>query len=708
MAAEAQKNGAVAVAVRLVNTTIDQLGNDPQGVKADVARRKSLLLAELGPRAWNGGQWDNQMGQIGLHVTPAGLNVLQSSANAAAFYPDTAWNARTKLNGLDGSHAEIERLLQSQGFLDADVTLNTDGLQFDTLKDGSVRLVIDAKTIEEGRAIARTLLTGMTDLQLPGKTAALANVAAMTAPTLTLRLTREGLLKLAESEAVRSLKPVGFRDARPLFIAPDAMDAALRDGAAQVIVTIRTPLLGGNPSKASFAAQTQAHKRAIDSLLAGALASAGAPDPGQNATQSALQDLSTLGGVAGRLTYAQLQTLKASGDARLLAIELNRPVASPSLTNSAVLTNMPAAWGNPNFRGAGQNIIVMDTGVQANHQFLTDAAGNSRVFFEGCFGSNITTSDGTAYSSICPQQGTSGSGPGDSPGGLPGSAAPCGGFLGFSSLCLHGTMVAGIAAGRASPSPWVPPVSPSAGFQGMVPDARIAAFHVFSYTSGGQASVFAEDLALLMQLLVNIMTPGTTNNPFVVNMSFGGGNFPSDCSSYQETSNSPLITNAVQMLTNMGVPVVAATGNEGLNGAITWPACVANVIKVGSVINNSTGSLRATHSNLANPSSFPLEQFWLAPGGGQAGPNGVDTRIRSSSPSASSIYDTSADFGTSYATPHVSGFYAALKAIAPTAPVSFISNWIKDNASVPVNTDVLCTGSTTNLCSTQFRRPRWP
>ena len=131
---------------------------------------------------------------------------------------------------------------------------------------------------------------------------------------------------------------------------------------------------------------------------------------------------------------------------------------------------MPAAWSNPNFRGAGQNIVVMDTGVQSNHEFFRDSMGISRVFFEACFGTNGSLPNGTQFSSACPlfQQDANG----DSPGGLPGSAAPCGGNLALSSSCSHGTQVAGIAAGRASTNPLMPPPPElPAQFQGVAPDA---------------------------------------------------------------------------------------------------------------------------------------------------------------------------------------------------------------------------------------------
>ena len=691
MAAQAQKNGATAVSIHMLPITLDQLGNDLKGTQARIAQRKSLLLSELGPHAWDGGRWDNQMGQIGLHLTAAGLDVMQRSANAVSFSPDRPWTAYTKLSGLDGSHDEINRLLDSQGFVDAVVTLNVDGLAFDTLKDGSVSLQTTAQSVEEGRTLARTLLTGMTERQVPAKSAALAAVSTMTEPTLALRLSREGVLKLAENDSVRSMKPVGFKDPRPLSVGADVLEAAQRTGTARVIITIRTPLMGGNVSKASFTAQTQAHKRALDDALSSALPKAGGRDRSQDA------DISTLGAVAAHLTYAQLVALKESGDARLLAIELNRLVATPSLANSTQLMNMPAAWGNPNFRAAGQIIVVMDTGVQRDHEFFKEGVG-SRVFFEACFGTNQSQIGSPIVTSACPplQQDANG----DSPGGLPGSASPCGG-MSANPLCNHGTHVAGIAAGRASPS--LPP-----GLQGVAPDARIAAFQVMSLENGFPG-VFAEDLALAMERLVNIMTPGTTNNPFVVNMSLGSGFFTSACSDFSPTPVSPTVqplSVSIGLLKSMGVPVIAATGNDRKNDSINWPACVPNVIKVSSVANDSTGTIRIIDANLANPSAFPTEQFWLAPGGID-GITGAGTPIRSAY-AGTSPTETGLFSGTSMAAPHIAGLYAALKAIAPSFGVDDISSYINNSASIPVTANVACSGSPSTLCPTTFRRPRWP
>ena len=208
------------------------------------------------------------------------------------------------------------------------------------------------------------------------------------------------------------------------------------------------------------------------------------------------------------------------------------------------------------------------------------------------------------------------------------------------------------------------------------------------------SSAFKIDIDTVLQLLINVMTPGTANNPFVINMSIGGGAYASQC-----TSQSPTIAPLVQTLFDIGVPIFAATGNDGALDSISWPSCLPRVIKVSAVNNDGVGNTLAPYANLPILSLFPGEYVWLAPGGGGG------TFVRSSTPSSTSITNTEGNQGTSFAAPHIAGLYAALKAVVPGIAINDISNFIRDHASVDVPVNV-CTPA--SPCAVPFKRPRWP
>ena len=673
MTATAKKNGAVAVVVHLAPVSLAQLSADASGVKAAMSDRVARMIAELGSAARSGGRWDNGLGQLGISVTEAGLKILQTSGNAVSFYPDRAWLERTALSNADGRLQAIEATLARQGYVDVQVTLNVDGLEFDTAQDGSLSYRSGPKSADSASRVARELLGGISNEEALGKSSAASRFEALTGqsgaevnPEFTVRVTREGLEKLASSKEVRALRPVGFVDKRQVNLDPAAFSRAKANGTAEVIITIRDPLAGGSMSKASFEAATRSNKRTLDAVLSAA------------GVKSPMKDLSVFGAVAGHLTASELSALRASGDARLLSIELNKPVARPTLATSTATAGFTNAWA-AGYRGAGQNIVVMDTGVQANHRFFQGANGLSKVVYEACFGTTqsipvVWGGPLVNFESICPQPipGTF-----DSPLGLVGSAAPRLNCVPNSSpfvgACHHGTHVAGIAAGRSSPT--FP-----AGFQGAANEANIVAVQVFSFDAARiePPTVFGADLIAGMQAVVSAMTVGSTNNPFTVNMSFGGyASFGSGCG-----SPSPAVTTAVQQLFNMGVPVVVATGNANNRTNISFPACVPQTVKVGSTVNDTVGTAVSTFTNLANPGNFGGDFFWMAPGGGSG------TNITSSSNSAITVNGwaqaTLPLSGTSMATPHVAGLYALVKAALPGIGVNDISNWIQANASQPL------------------------
>ena len=694
LVAEARANGAAPVVVHLAPVSLQDLNDRAGVVKAVIGQRSERLLAELGANAWQAGRWENGAGQAGLYVTEAGLKLLQGSGNAVSFRRGGAWNERTRLDGSDGRHDEIERRLSRQGFVDVVVTLNVDELEYELGPDGEPRFHATARQADQARAKAGELFLGFSERQAAGKGAAVASLDALVdragralEPQVTVRVDREGLVKLAESEHVRSVRPVGFKDKRPMRIDADVLGTARKEGSAHVIITVRNPLAGGRVTKETFAAQARSNKRTLDALLAEA------------GVGAKLNDLSALGAASGRLSLAELQALQAKGAGRILAIELNKPMGGFQLATSTATMNMGPAW-NAGYRAANQNLVIVDSGVQSNHLFLRNASGASRVVFEACFGSNIV-SNGVSYRSPCPIPAgvPPASWNGDGTLGQPGSAAP---LLNCSSQapasCHHGTHVAGIAAGR-----WYAGLP--GGRQGVAPDAGIVAVQVSSYDVNRVAPAvpFTEDLMAAMNALVQAVTPNSPNNPYTVNLSVGsmgstGTGWGSSCGSAH-----PAFTAAVQTLVGAGVPVVASTGNgnPGSNTSIAWPACIPGVIKVASVNNDGVGNTRSTFAHLANPANFPGERFWLGPGGG-----GGTVIVSSGIATNNGTFVGMA--GTSQAAPHVAGLYAAIKAAVPGISVADASAWIDASATqvVPVN---LCSQSSCPPGSVvNFKRIRLP
>jgi subtilisin family serine protease len=272
-------------------------------------------------------------------------------------------------------------------------------------------------------------------------------------------------------------------------------------------------------------------------------------------------------------------------------------------------------------RGNGQAVAVLDTGVDRNHPFLA-----GRVVDEGCFSSNSPT---FGASTVCPNGQTNQTGPG--------AAAPCG-VIG----CNHGTHVAGIAAGRGN------------AFSGVAPDANIVAVQVFSRfddsaggpqtcANSGRASpctlTFTSDQIRGLQ---HVRTIAASRAVAAANMSLGGGRNTTSCDSDSRKA-------VIDQLRTDGVATVIASGNDGFTDAVGAPGCISTAVTVGSTTKSDVVS---SFSNSASMVDL------LAPG----------SSINSSVPGTGfAIFN-----GTSMATPHVAGAFAALRSAVPGASVGAI------------------------------------
>ena len=195
------------------------------------------------------------------------------------------------------------------------------------------------------------------------------------------------------------------------------------------------------------------------------------------------------------------------------------------------------------FSGSGAAVAIIDTGIDALHPALGGGEiPNPKVVW------GLDTADGDNDPSDC-------SG--------------------------HGTAVASIAAGVSVQ--W----SPNRQFSGGVaPEARILAYKA---ASDDDCLAMRESAVIAAIEDAILHREGDDYTLAAINISGGGGAWSGPCD-----GDNPALAAAVDAATAAGITVVASTGNEGLSDGVASPACITNVLAVGSVWDqnpSATGSL---------------------------------------------------------------------------------------------------------------------
>jgi Ca2+-binding RTX toxin-like protein len=384
-----------------------------------------------------------------------------------------------------------------------------------------------------------------------------------------------------------------------------AVESAITEsGSARVIVMMRTPIkVEASLTEAQVADQ---HADIQDSLAQLDTILAGT-------SSEVLTKFEVVPSAVVTVDQAGLDALTANPNVAAITLDREFPAdldVSTGIIDSDLL-NAAGVHGN-NFEGSTGGpfeVAILDSGVDNQHSAFT-----GRIVAQACF----------SATSQCPNGGTT------QIGGAAGDNCT------YSGECDHGTHVGGIAAGAVY----------AGGHEGVADGAGIVAVQIGHSSTSCQSGepnpcwrYFFSDLDLALQHTLSLRNGG--RNIAAVNMSLGGPLYSpgGPCATDFPTTNA-VTTN----LNAAGVGVIAAAGNDGSSTQVGHLACLPNVFAVGATDDFDSPAFFTNSSSQLN---------WWAPGVG----------IRSAITTGPTA--TGPKSGTSMATPHVVGAFAALRECIP-------------------------------------------
>jgi len=307
-----------------------------------------------------------------------------------------------------------------------------------------------------------------------------------------------------------------------------ALERPLPAEGLAIAVTLRESDLP-EPGPGRRAAVNARQQRVLDALPAGAL--------------SLKRRFRSLSGFSGWAQRGAVEALARHAEVETIYIDGR---VHASLIQGAGLVEADAAHAL-GFTGGGVKVAVLDTGVDTNHPDIEDD-----LVAQHCF----CDDQPSPQKGCCPGGGDESASAEDDEG--------------------HGTSVTGIITSGGAAAP-----------MGVAPDAEIVGVKVLDSGGGGSFSDVAAglDWVLSERSIAGSLVEGTS----VVNVSLGDG------VSHSSASVSPCsgtnTANAIAALSAQGVAVFVASGNEGFDNGIAFPACVAQAISVGGVYDAWLGSV---------------------------------------------------------------------------------------------------------------------
>jgi len=235
--------------------------------------------------------------------------------------------------------------------------------------------------------------------------------------------------------------------------------------------------------------------------------------------------------LSGEVTATSVRALMLSGRVKRIGVDER---VHAVLSESAPIVGAPAVH-TLGFTGKGVTVAVLDSGIDTDHQDLSDNIASGAWHFLG---------GGT----------NTGAGAEDDYG--------------------HGTEVAGTITSRGIVAP-----------PGIAPDADILAIKVLDQNGSGWTS---DQVSAINHVVLN---RATWANLAAINISIGTNTTYYTCPCDQSTATTQALATAINAAKAAGIPVFAAAGNGAHTNAMPAPACIGNAISVGATYDKNYTSV---------------------------------------------------------------------------------------------------------------------